>query len=99
MSRPNPVINAGPEEFARALQAFINHELPRLPAKVRENPNVGVDTPLFATGIIDSMAILHVIGFVEQATGRAIPQEKVVMQNFQTIAAIAAAFWTPPPVA
>jgi acyl carrier protein len=78
--------------FADALILFINEELPRLHAKTKTNPNVSADTLLFATGIIDSMAILHLIAFIEQATGRDIPPEKVVMKHFQSVAAITASF-------
>lgn len=85
------------EAFAAALRDFINLELPRLNAKTKANPNVTNDTLLFATGLIDSMAILHLIAFIERATGAGIPPEKVLMKHFQSIAAIAESFWTPPP--
>ncbi len=97
MSPPaNTPFYANREEFAHALRDFINLELPRLHKKVQANPNVTADTLLFATGVIDSMAILHLIGFVERATGQAIPQEKIVMKYFQSITAIAVSFWMPP---
>ena len=85
------------EAFATALLDFVNHELPRLHAKTKANPNVSADTLLFATGIIDSMAILHLIAFIERATGRGIPPEKVVMKHFQSVTAIAESFWEPSP--
>jgi hypothetical protein len=43
------------------------------------------------------MAILHLIAFVENATGQRIPPERVVMKHFQSITAIADSFWSPPP--
>ena len=46
----------------------------------------------FAQGLIDSMAILHLIAFIEDATGARIPTEKVVMKHFQTVTAIAETF-------
>ena len=85
------------EAFADALCDFINFELPQLHAKVKENPDVNPETLLFAAGIIDSMAILHLIAFVERATGRNIPAEKVVMKHFQSVAAIADTFWEAKP--
>jgi acyl carrier protein len=93
---PPPVHYVSREAFAAALRNFINDELPRLHPKVKEKPNVTSETLLFATGVIDSMAILHLIGFIERATGRSIPPEKVVMKHFQSIAAIAESFWEPP---
>ena len=88
-----PRVHPTREAFAAALRDFINLELPRLHAKTPAHPNVALDTPLFASGLIDSMAILHLIGFIEHATGRRIPPSKVVMKHFQTIAAIAETFW------
>ena len=84
------------DAFRTALRDFINVELPRRSPKMPPSPNVSDDTPLFATGIIDSMAILHLIAFVEDATGRPIPPEKVLMKHFQSITAIAETFWLPP---
>ncbi|MGH7958593.1 MAG: acyl carrier protein [Opitutaceae bacterium] len=81
--------------FAAALRDFVNVELPRLHSKMTGPPNVSDETLLFATGIIDSMAILHLIAFVEHATGRSIPPEKVVMKHFQSVSAIAESFCSP----
>jgi acyl carrier protein len=91
----NPPILAHPsrEAFAAALLDFINVELPHLSAKPVAHPNVTTDTQLFATGVIDSMAILHLIAFVERGTGETIPPEKVVMRHFQSVTAIAESFW------
>lgn len=80
------------DAFVRGLVEFINHELPRLHQKVPEHPNVNADTPLFETGVIDSMAILHLIAFVEHAAGTTIPLQQVVMKNFRTARTIAGAF-------
>jgi len=85
------------EEFAANLRDFINAELPRLHPKIKEKPQVDFTTPLFASGLIDSMAIIHLIAFVEQATGQPIPTQRVVMKHFQTIQAIADTFWPPAP--
>lgn len=86
---PRPVSRKG---FADALCHFINCELPAYHSKVRANPEVNPQTPLFAHGLIDSMAILHVIAFVEDLSGKPIPTEKVVMKHFQTVAAITETF-------
>ena len=87
--RPRPATRAA---FSSALCDFINHELPVLHSKVHANPGVQPDTPLFAQGLIDSMAILHVIAFIEQATGQGIPTEKVIMKHFSTVAAMTETF-------
>lgn len=86
------MIHSTPSAFADALCAFINHELPALNPRMSANPGVGPDSPLFATGLIDSLAILHLIGWVENATGASIRIDQVVMRNFETVAAITANF-------
>jgi acyl carrier protein len=78
--------------FTEALCAFINEELPALNPRMVRVPGVTAATPLFATGLIDSLAILHLIGWVERATGAAIRIDQVVMRNFETVAAITARF-------
>lgn len=80
--------------FEQAVCDFINLELPAMSPKMLRNPGVNATTALFATGIIDSMAILHLIAFVERATGRDITTDKVVMKHFQTVTAIGESFWT-----
>ena len=96
MSQPSAGTHATAQAFSAALCDFLNLDLPNLHPKVRKNHGVGPETPLFTSGIIDSMAILHLIGFVELATGRAIPSEKVLMKHFRTVADITASFWQPP---
>ena len=51
-------------------------------------------TPLFETGLIDSMAVLELMAFIEEATGRSIPSRMVHMKHFGTIDRICASFWT-----
>ena len=95
MNAPSHPVPKTSGEFSAALCAFINHELPLLHAKMATAPGITPETPLFATGLIDSMAILHLIAYVEDATGRSISPEQVVMKHFATVAAIVATFWRP----
>ena len=74
------------EEFARGMLAWLNDEV--APKGVR----VDADTPLFATRLLDSLKVLELIAFTEQAIGRAIPDSHIRMDNFQTVARIAAVF-------
>ena len=53
---------------------------------------VDAGTPLFATRLLDSLKVLELIAFTEQAIGRAIPDCDIRMDNFQTVARIAAVF-------
>jgi len=74
------------EEFAREMLAWLNDEV--APRGVR----VDADTPLFATRLLDSLKVLELIAFTEQAIGLAIPDSHIRMDNFQTVARIAAVF-------
>ena len=78
--------------MTEALLDFINHTLPKLNRRGTAPPVVQANTPLFATGLLDSLSILHLLAFVEQHTGRAIPDHLVVMKNFHSAAAIAETF-------
>ncbi len=50
------------------------------------------DTPLFRTGLIDSIRILELIAWTERATGRLISEREIRMDNFRTVARIADVF-------
>lgn len=65
------------------LLSYINQELLNDPAR-RAAP----DTPLFEDGWIDSLKILKLIAYVELMIGRNIPDEEIVMKNFQTVSVI-----------
>jgi acyl carrier protein len=49
-------------------------------------------TPLFRTGIINSIRILELIAWTERATGRTIPDREIRMDNFQSVGRIAEVF-------
>jgi acyl carrier protein len=74
------------QEFARRMLVWINDEI--APQGVR----VDADTPLFATRLLDSLRVLELIAFTEQVIGRMIPDSHIRMDNFQTVARIAAVF-------
>jgi len=84
---------ASPAEFASRLLHFVNHVLPGYDRRGREWPLVFADTPLFATGLLDSLSILHLIAAIEALTGGPVPDDKVLMKHFQTIDTIVATFW------
>jgi acyl carrier protein len=79
-------------DMAAELIRFINEALPEIHAGLRERPHVDRHTCLFESGLIDSLGILHLMAFVEQATGRKIPPRMVVMKHFRTVEAICQAF-------
>lgn len=73
-------------EFVRQMIAWLNDEI------APKGVIVDADTPLFATRLLDSLKVLELIAFTEQAIGRAIPDCDIRMDNFQTVARIAAVF-------
>jgi acyl carrier protein len=46
---------------------------------------VDVDSRLIDTGIVDSMGLLQLIGFLEERTGLRIPDDDVSRENFQSV--------------
>jgi aryl carrier protein AsbD len=61
---------------------------------LRDNATAGATSSLeenedlIARGLIDSIALLQIILFIEEQTGIRIPDEEVAPENFQTIGAI-----------
>ena len=88
---PGPPATA--EKFETGLLHFINEVLPNLDRRGRHWPPVSVNTPLFETGLLDSLSILHLIARVEELTGNRVPDELVVMKHFRTVQSMSAAFW------
>jgi acyl carrier protein len=73
-------------QFVLRMLAWLNEEVaPR-------GVSVNAETPLFSTRLLDSLRVLELIAFTEQATGQSIPDSHIRMDNFQTVARIAAVF-------
>lgn len=63
-----------------ALSTYIKQEIMRNPnAKLQESED------LLSAGILDSLAILQLVAFVEESFKLRIPDEDVVFENFQSI--------------
>jgi acyl carrier protein len=73
-------------DFVSSMLAWLNEEV------APKGVDVQADTPLFATRLLDSLKVLELIAFTEQAIGRVIPDSHIRMDNFQTVARIAAVF-------
>ena len=73
-------------DFVSSMLAWLNAEV------APKGTDVQADTPLFATRLLDSLKVLELIAFTEQAIGRVIPDSHIRMDNFQTVARIAAVF-------
>jgi acyl carrier protein len=66
-----------------ALSTYIKQEIMRNPkANLRE------DEDLLSAGILDSLAILQLVAYIEEDFGIKVPDEDVVFENFQSIEAL-----------
>ena len=74
------------DQFIADMVAWINARL--------APPGVRVDaaTPLFASRVINSIKILELIAWTERATGQSIPDVQIRLDNFHSVARIAAVF-------
>ena len=81
------------EAFARALLDFISGPLCARHSRVHRPVRLDAFTPLFDTGIVDSLAILDLLAFVETATGAPVPIRMVDMRFFGTVDRISRTFW------
>ncbi|OFW11708.1 MAG: hypothetical protein A3F69_05430 [Acidobacteria bacterium RIFCSPLOWO2_12_FULL_66_10] len=52
--------------------------------------SIGPETPLFSTGIVDSFGVLELIAFLEQTFGVEVDPARHALQEFDTVAKIAA---------
>jgi acyl carrier protein len=67
----------------KVLTEFVENEL----AKGRKS-NISPDDDLLSEGIIDSLGILQLVGFIEEKFDFQIDDEDVVLENFITISAL-----------
>jgi acyl carrier protein len=75
-------------DFETRLSHFLNHDLPLLDRRKRTYPTILGDTQLFDTGLIDSLSILHLLAFIEQEIGSAVPDSWISPLHFRTPQAI-----------
>ena len=82
------------EAFERSLMAFVGGPLfARHGRPTAKLTPIQASTNLFETGIVDSLGILDLLAFVEDATGAPIPLRQVDMQFFGTVERISRTFW------
>jgi acyl carrier protein len=68
-------------EQAQQLIDYIEHEVIRRPG-VRLNE----DSPLVSSGLIDSLALVNILGKLEEVTHRRIPAGKIQPKDMDTVA-------------
>ena len=74
------------ETFITELLEWLNRRL------APPGATIGATTPLFADGLINSIRILKLIAWTEQAIGHAIPDDQISMDNFASAERIADSF-------
>jgi len=74
------------EQLERAVLAFVNDRL------LHDTAPVTATDRLFEEGHLDSLRVLELIAFVEQATRRNVPDRTVRLATFRSVRAIARAF-------
>jgi acyl carrier protein len=52
--------------------------------------HIGADDSLLASGLIDSLAVLDIVGFLESEFRIVVSDDELVADNFQTIRSLAA---------
>ncbi len=72
--------------FVAGMLGWLNEEI------APEGVVITADTQLFAGRLLDSLRVLELIAYTEQAIGAAIPDAQIRMDNFQTVSRIAAVF-------
>jgi acyl carrier protein len=70
-------------ERKAALIDYVKNEIMRNP-----NAKLSDDQDLLGTGVLDSLAILQVVAFIDEQFGYQVPDEDVVFENFQSINAL-----------
>ncbi len=66
--------------FATDLLDFVNAEISLDPGLVAEG-----GTDLLLTGLVDSLGVVQIVGWIEDSTGIDIDPADVVLDNFQTV--------------
>ena len=61
------------------LAQFISAEL------LRTDDEIGFDENLLSEGMVDSLGMLRLIGFIQQTYGLQVPPEDFTIENFRTL--------------
>jgi acyl carrier protein len=82
------------DAFNRALIDFVTR-LVRARSNAADAAAIEIDasTPLFETGLIDSLGVLELLAFLEERTGRPIPIHQIDVAFLQTVQCMSRSFW------
>lgn len=65
-----------------SIRSYISEEL------LEDEEPVGDQENLLADGMVDSIGMLRLIGFIEESWGVSVPLEDITIENFRTIEAM-----------
>ena len=71
-------------EIRSTLTQFVTEEL------LGELEPVSPDENLLSDGMVDSLGMVRLLGFIEQTYGYAVPPQDLTIENFRTIAVLEA---------
>jgi acyl carrier protein len=74
------------------LRDFVREELPRVHPKLRAPVQIGDDEALFESGILDSLAVVHLVTYLEKKMKRPLELQEVNMGAFRSLRSIAGRF-------
>lgn len=74
------------EDFVAGMIDWLNERF------APERVVVGAETPLFESGLINSIRVLEIIAWTEEAIGTEIADSRIRMDNFRTVRRIAQVF-------
>ena len=72
------------EQIQQSVRAFIQNDLKR------DVKGVSDSESLLEAGVVDSLAVLSLIQFIEKQYGMTVAEDEMMPENFDTIEAIAA---------
>ena len=70
--------------FREMIRDFIEGEILGNP-----DQNLSFDDDLLMSGVLDSLAVMRLVDFIERKTGKRVPSNAITVENFETIDAIA----------
>jgi acyl carrier protein len=73
------------QTIAQTLRSFIQENF----LYMRPDLQYGDDDSLLAKGVIDSLGVMEIVGFLEERFEMTVEQDDVTEQNFGSVAAIA----------
>ena len=71
-------------EFKEKIKDFIMHEV----NPERDLDQLEDDEPLIDSGIIDSLGVLKILAFLDEAFGIDLSSEQIKLENFKTVSSI-----------